>query len=227
MKTYVIIPSGGSGKRASSSMPKQYIQFNGKELIAYTLDLFQKCELVDGIIIAAKKDFFELLSGIKKKYSFSKISQIVEGGAERQNSVLNALRSLNAADDDLIIVHDAVRPLLPSEILIESIGTARKYGSAVVAIRARDTLIRGNDTVIDYINREEIFYAQTPQVFRYGILLEAMLKCEQDGFLGTDESMLVHRIQKEVKIVAGSTLNFKITNNDDIKLFKLIIENRV
>lgn len=225
MKIFTIIPSGGKGLRASSSLPKQYLQFNGKELIAYTLDLFQKCGMIDEIVISVQKDFMKLIEEIKEKYSITKLARIIEGGAERQNSVFNALQSLNASDDDLIIVHDAVRPLLPQSVLINAIETAKQFGSAVVAIQARDTLIQGADSVISYIDRKEFYYAQTPQIFRYKILLEAMQNAAAENFLGTDESMLVHRMGNEIKIVEGSSLNFKITNSDDIKLFRFITEH--
>jgi 2-C-methyl-D-erythritol 4-phosphate cytidylyltransferase len=224
MKIFVIIPSGGSGKRASSSLPKQYLQFNGKELIAYTLEVFQNCDMIDEIVISAQKDFSKLLEEIKEKYSFTKLTKIVEGGEERQYSVFNALQSLNASDEDLIIVHDAVRPLLQQDILMNAIETAKQFGSAVVAIKAKDTLIQGNDSIISYVDRKEYYYAQTPQIFKYKILLEAMKKAEEEKFLGTDESMLVHRMGNEIKIVDGSSLNFKITNKDDIKLFQIITE---
>ncbi len=225
MKIFTIIPSGGTGKRASSSIPKQYLQFNGKELIAYTLDLFQKCGMIDEIVISVQKDFMTLIEEIKEIYSITKLAQIIEGGAERQNSVFNALQSLNASYDDLIIIHDAVRPLLPQSVLINAIETAKQFGSAVVAIQARDTLIQGADSVISYIDRKEFYYAQTPQIFRYKILLEAMKNAAAEKFLGTDESMLVHRMGNEIKIVEGSSLNFKITNSDDIKLFRFITEH--
>jgi 2-C-methyl-D-erythritol 4-phosphate cytidylyltransferase len=220
MKVYAIIPSGGVGKRAGNILPKQYLKFNGKELIAYTIDVFQKSGLIDGIIISAQKDYFQLLEEIKQKYSFTKLLSIVEGGKERQHSVFNALKSLQADKNDIIAVHDSVRPFLSQEILSHSIETAKDCGAAVVAIKAKDTLIMGNDSVISYVDREEFYYAQTPQVFRYKILSEAMQIAENKNFTGTDESMLVHRAGYNVKIVEGSSLNFKITSQDDIKLFE-------
>jgi 2-C-methyl-D-erythritol 4-phosphate cytidylyltransferase len=226
LKIYAIIPSGGAGKRAETVLPKQYTLFNGKELIAHTLDVFQKCEMIDEIIIPAQKIYFNLLNEIKEKYSFTKLSKIIEGGEERQNSVFNALKSLDASDKDLIVVHDAARPLLPMEILISAIETAKEFGNAVVALKAKDTLIRGNDYVLSFVDREEFYYAQTPQIFLYKILLDAFKKAEEDNFLGTDESMLVHRSGHKIKLVEGSAFNFKITNQDDIKLFGLISEHK-
>ena len=225
MRIIAVIPSGGTGKRAKSELPKQYLQFKGKELIAYTLDVFQKCELIDEIVVSAQKDFFNLLNDIKEKYSFTKLSNIVEGGEERQDSVFNALNSLNASDDDLIVVHDAARPLLPQDVLIQAVKTAKEFGCAVVAIRAKDTLIKGNDIIFSFVDRSEFYYVQTPQIFTYNLLLEAFRKAGEDKFQGTDESMLVHRMGLKIKLVEGSSFNFKITNQDDIKLFQLISEH--
>ncbi|MEW5841898.1 MAG: 2-C-methyl-D-erythritol 4-phosphate cytidylyltransferase [Bacteroidota bacterium] len=226
MKCYAIIPSGGLGKRMNNPLPKQYMQFHGKELIAYTIDVFQKSNQIDSIIVAAQKEFFLLLNEIKQKYSLTKIESIIEGGIERQHSVFNALKSIQCNENDIIVVHDAVRPLLSQEILSKSIDTAMQFGSAVVAIKARDTLINGTDSVLSYVDRSEMFHAQTPQVFRYGILMDAMNKAEKENFIGTDESMLVHRAGYKVKIVEGSSINFKITNQDDIKLFELLTRNK-
>lgn len=225
MKTYVIIPSGGLGKRTNSPLPKQYLQFHGKELIAYTLQVFQSSNQVDEIVVAAQNKYFPILESIKTNFSLTKFTCLVEGGEERQHSVHNALRSLNANDDDIVIVHDAVRPLLSKEIIYDSVQTAKNFGAAVVAIKAKDTLINGNDSVVSYIDRSEIYYAQTPQAFKYKILLDAMKKAKEDNFIGTDESMLVHRIGYDVKIVIGSALNFKVTTDEDIKLLSMILKS--
>lgn len=222
MRIYAIIPSGGSGSRIGGEIPKQYLQFNGMELIVYTLKIFQNCDLIDEIIVSAKKDYHSLLQTLKEKYSLVKFTKVVEGGKERQDSVFNALKSIKAAKEDLIAVHDAVRPLLSQQILIESIETAKKFGSAVVALKAKDTLIKGNDFVESFVDRNEIYYAQTPQVFRFDILMESIQKAETDKFIGTDESMIVNRYGYKVKIVKGSSSNFKITNQDDIDLFTKI-----
>jgi len=225
MKTYVIIPSGGLGKRANAPLPKQYIQFAGKELIAYTLQVFQSSKNIDEIIVAAQSCYFPLLESIKQNFGLTKFSCLVEGGEERQHSVYNALKSLNADDEDIIVVHDAVRPLLTKEILYNAIQTAKEFGAAVVALKAKDTLLKGDDTILDYANRSEYFYAQTPQVFKYKILLDGMKKAKEFNFIGTDESMLVHRAGYKVKIVNGSSLNFKVTNEEDIQLLSVILKS--
>ncbi|MEJ5350639.1 MAG: 2-C-methyl-D-erythritol 4-phosphate cytidylyltransferase [Melioribacteraceae bacterium] len=225
MKIFAIIPAGGKGERINSEIPKQYLQINGKEIIAYTIEVFQKCELIDEIIIASQKDYFELLNQIKSKYCFTKITGIVEGGNERQYSVFNAVKSIIADNNDLIVVHDAVRPLLPLSVLENTIKTAIHFGSAIAAIKAKDTLIKGNELVEDYIDRKEIYYVQTPQIFQYKIFYDSMKKAEKENFIGTDESMIVKNAGYKVKIVEGSAFNFKITTKDDLKLFSSISQN--
>jgi len=225
MKTYAIIPSGGLGKRANAPLPKQYLQFNGKELIAYTLQVLQSSSLIDEIVVAAQNNYFELLETIKKNFGLTKLNLLVEGGEERQFSVHNAVRAIKAKDDDLILVHDAVRPLVSKEIIYDSIQQAKEYGAAVVAIKAKDTLLKGNDFVSEYLDRSEIYYVQTPQVFKYKILFNALQKAKEENFVGTDESMLVYKLGHQIKIVNGSALNFKVTTDEDIRLLSMILKS--
>lgn len=226
MKVYAVIPAGGKGKRGSTATPKQYIRFHGKELIVYTLEVFQKCDLIDEILIAAEAPYFSLLNKIAKDYNITKISQIVEGGEERQDSVNNALKSIKADDNDLIAVHDAARPLLPESILTKAINTAKEKGNALVCIKAKDTLLIGDQIVKEYVDRSEMYYVQTPQIFRYKDLKKAMKKAYEKNFVGTDESMLIKEIGIDINIVEGSMLNFKVTTMTDIEMFeKLTIHN--
>jgi 2-C-methyl-D-erythritol 4-phosphate cytidylyltransferase len=138
--------------------------------------------------------------------------------------VLNALLSSNADDDDLIVVHDAARALLPIQILTDSIAAAKQKGNALVCIKAKDTLIKGKESVIEYLDRDEVYYVQTPQIFKYKELLNAMNKAVKENFIGTDESMLLKRMGKKVHIVEGSVFNFKITTKEDLHLFKQLIK---
>ncbi|MBZ0181652.1 MAG: 2-C-methyl-D-erythritol 4-phosphate cytidylyltransferase [Melioribacteraceae bacterium] len=227
MKKIVIIPSGGKGLRLGTDIPKQYVKVNNKELIAYTIDVFEQCDEIDEIVIAAQKDYFDLLNKIIKKYSFKKVLKIVEGGKERQDSVYNALSSLSASNRDLILVHDAARPLLPQKVLLSALQSAENFDNVVVGIKAKDTLIKGSDSVLSYVDRSEIFYAQTPQIFRYGILKSAMEKAIRKSFIGTDESMLVHKASYKVKLVEGSVFNFKVTTKDDLDLFTSLVNNKL
>ncbi len=222
MKRFVIIPSGGSGKRLNASLPKQYIKFNGKELFVYTIEKFQNSSLTDIIIIAAQPEYFGLINDCIKKYKLSKVLKVVEGGKERQDSVYNALLSCSAEANDIIAVHDAARPLISSKLIDEALKQAEIFDSIVVAIKAKDTLLKGNDFVKSYIEREEIYYVQTPQIFRAGILLDSMQKAYNENFYGTDESMLVKKAGYKIKIVEGSSLNIKVTTQSDLDFFSAL-----
>jgi 2-C-methyl-D-erythritol 4-phosphate cytidylyltransferase len=222
MKKIAIIPSGGRGSRAKTSVPKQYLKFNGKELIAYTVSVFQNSPSIDEIIVSAEEEYFDLLNKIKQNFKFDKLKNLVGGGENRQESVYNALKTIDAEEDDIIAVHDAVRPLLPQDVLETAVSEAESCGSVVVAINAKDTLIKGGKFALDYIDREQVYYAQTPQIFSYKILLKSFQNAIKEGFVGTDESMIVKRSGYDVKIVDGSSINFKITTETDIQLFELI-----
>jgi 2-C-methyl-D-erythritol 4-phosphate cytidylyltransferase len=220
MTTIAIIPAGGKGLRSGLATPKQYLKVNGKPIIVYTLLTFQKNKLVDRIIISAKPEYFNLLIGIIKKHRLSKVTLIVEGGNTRQDSVYNAVQLSGAEAKDLLVVHDAARALLPDVVLTSAIETAKKKGNALVCIKAKDTLIKGSKTVDEYLNRDEVYYVQTPQIFKYNELQSALRKARKENFIGTDESMLIKRIGKKVNLVEGSVFNFKITTKADVELFR-------
>ena len=226
MKTFAIIPAAGKSRRSGQLTPKQYIKFAGKELIVYTLEVFQKNKSVDEIIVAVHPDYFALLEKVRKKYKLTKISKIVKGGKERQDSVYNALLSIDADQNDLVAVHDAARPLLPQKVLTNAILTANKKGNALVCIKAKDTLVKGTDIVDSYVDREEVFYVQTPQVFRYKDLMRAMEAGYAADFYATDESMLIKNLGLKINIVNGSISNFKITTEDDLEFLQKHLKSK-
>jgi len=226
MKIIAIIPAGGKGNRSGFNIPKQYLKFNGKELIVYTLQVFQNNDLIDEIVIPAEPAYFDLLKKIKKDYELTKLTKVVEGGDERQDSVHNALNEIKADDEDLIVVHDAARALLPPEVLTNSILAAKQKGNAVVCIKAKDTLIKGKNTISDYINRDDVYYVQTPQIFKAGDLKRAMQNAYKNNFIGTDESMIIKEIGIEVNIVEGSVMNFKVTTDEDINMFERLVGDK-
>lgn len=225
MKKIVIIPSGGKGLRLGHEVPKQYIKIFGKELIAYTIDIFEKCSEIDSIVISAQKEFFDLLKNIIIENKFKKVIKIIEGGKERQDSVYNALSSLSANNEDLILVHDAARPLLPQKTLLNALQIAKEFDNVVVALKAKDTLLKGDNFVSDYLDRSDIYYAQTPQIFRFSVLKKSMEEAKSKNFVGTDESMLVHKSSHNVMIAEGSLFNFKVTTKEDLDMFTSLVNN--
>ena len=220
MRVIALIPAGGKGKRGGTETPKQYLRFHGKELIVYTLQIFQNNNLVDEIIVSAGPAYFSILEEIKRKFQLTKVARIVEGGEERQDSVYNALKAIKVSDNDLVVVHDAARPLLPENILTKAIKTAKEKGNALVCLKAGDTLLKGDKIVKEYIDRSEIYYVQTPQIFNYRDLMNAMKKAYEKNFIGTDESMLIRELGIDINIVEGSMLNFKVTTATDIEMFE-------
>jgi len=224
MKTFVIIPAGGKGLRSGSSVPKQYLKFYGKELIAYTIETFQKSGLVNQIVIAAEQTYHKRLLQIIKEYKFTKVNSIVDGGTTRQDSVFNCIKSLNAEKNDMVVVHDAARPLLTKTVLNNAIKYAKEKGNAVVSIKAKDTLVKGANTVDSYIKRENVHYIQTPQIFKYKDFIKAIKYSEENNYSGTDESSLMKKIGKRIFLVNGSAINIKITTKEDLKIFKTYIK---
>lgn len=225
MRRIAVIPAGGQGKRFGCDVPKQYQLVRGKELIAYTLEVFQNSDSIDEITVAAQPEYFETIEKLAARYKFTKLNNIVNGGNERQDSVFNAITSIKASNEDLIAVHDAARPLLSQSILTEAVKQAEVFQSVLVCLSARDTLLKGSELngsefVSSFLDRRDVFYAQTPQIFKYHIIKRALEDAFAANFYGTDESMLVTRAGFKVKIVEGSPLNFKITTRADFELFE-------
>ncbi|MDP3148426.1 MAG: 2-C-methyl-D-erythritol 4-phosphate cytidylyltransferase [Ignavibacteria bacterium] len=224
MKIVAIIPAAGIGKRFGGITPKQFLKVNGKEIVAHTLEVFQKAKKVDEIIVAASKEEFPRIIKLQKKYNLTKLQIIVEGGKERQDSVYNALIFADLNKNDLVIVHDAARPLLPEKVLADAIHCAEKNGNALVCLQAKDTLLKKTNREHTYLNRSQVYYVQTPQIFRYDQLLSAFEKAKKEKFVGTDESMLVQRTKKKIHLSEGSPLNFKITTKDDLEMLKRMLK---
>lgn len=231
MRIVAIIPAAGKGKRFGGTTPKQFLKINGKEILAYTLEVFQKTKKIDEIIVAASREEFPRIKKLQKKYQLTKLIKIVEGGKERQDSVYNALAAANLNKNDLVVVHDAARPLLPEKVLEEAIRCAEKNGNALVCLQAKDTLLKKTKSEHTYLNRSQIYYVQTPQIFRYDQLLAAFEQAKNEKFIGTDESMLVERTGlsrlmrgKKINLSEGSPFNFKITTREDFEMLKSILK---
>jgi 2-C-methyl-D-erythritol 4-phosphate cytidylyltransferase len=233
MKVVVIIPAAGLGTRmapvgsAKTKIPsKQFTQLGGTPILIHTLRKFLACPRVTEIWVALRKDeipgFRERLQTEAAGVLQNKV-ELVEGGEHRQHSVANALAAVSAAPDDVVLVHDAVRPFVTPEIIEEVIRGAEKFGAAIAGLPAVDTIKKVERTadgalVTATIPREHVVMAQTPQGFRYHVLKKAFDEATADGFMGTDEASLVERSGHEVAVVMGSPRNIKITSPADIEL---------
>ena len=214
--------SGGADLTGISR--KQFMLLDGSPIVLHTIRKFAGCPLVTEVVLALRADDLEWVSSVLAGETFDKPVRLVEGGDSRQHSVENALASLDP-DTDLVAVHDAVRPFIHPDTIVEVIEKAAESGAAIVGIVPVDTVkqvhlhqIRGT------INRDRLVLAQTPQVFRAGLLRQAFEKARQDGFTGTDESSLVERLEQvDVLVVPGSDRNIKITRPSDIDLAHLFL----
>jgi 2-C-methyl-D-erythritol 4-phosphate cytidylyltransferase len=229
MKVSVILPAAGLGTRMGRPQPekagtsrKQFMLLDGLPILVHTVRKFVACPAVTEIVIALRPEDLPWASDLLQAESQAKPVRLVEGGESRQQSVENALATI-PADTELVAVHDAVRPFIDVPTIERVINEAQQNGAAIVGIVPVDTvkLVHLNK-IRQTLTRERLILTQTPQVFRYALLREAFDKARQDGFIGTDESSLVERLEQvEVSVVAGSERNIKITRPTDMELARL------
>lgn len=225
-----VILAGGNGVRMGTvDKPKQFIEVYGKPLFIYTLETLEASEYIDKIIIACHKDWKEDVEIWIRKYDITKVRFIVEGGATRQESSYRALKKLGeiCTSDDVVVIHDAARPLVSGRILEDNVKGALEYGAVDTVICASDTIVKSKEGIsIDSIPvRKELYMGQTPQSFRYGIIMEAHNYANKHAIEDcTDDCQLVLNLNQKVHLVQGDKLNFKITTFEDLMLFKAILK---
>ncbi len=231
MKVAVILPAAGLGTRMGRSPAektgtsrKQFMLLEGSPILLHTIRKFAAAPPVNEIVVALRAEDIEWVGEMLARESFGKPVRLVEGGDSRQQSVENALATI-AADTELVAVHDAVRPFIDLGTIENVIREAAETGAAIVGIVPVDTVKQVHKSKVrGTIPRDRLTLAQTPQVFRYSLLKEAFLKAREDGFLGTDESSLVERLEEvEVSVVLGSDRNIKITKPSDMDLARLFL----
>ena len=236
MRVYVILPAAGMGTRmapghATPNAPKQFLSLNGLPILIHSLRAFAAVPRVDSIYIAVRKPEISRMESLIAEHSLGSRVKVVEGGDTRQESVSQALKQLSAADEDIILVHDAVRPLIDPATIERTIEAVEINGAAIVGLPAVDTIKQVERTsrgaiVTATIPREYIVQAQTPQGFRWSILRQAFADAEADGFVGTDEASVVERSGTQVAVVLGSPANLKITHPGDLQLAEFYLQNR-
>ncbi len=229
MKVVVIIPAAGLGTRMAalgSGKPvisKQFTELEGTPILLHTLRKFAAAPPVEEIYLALRRAEAGGFLARLQQENLGKPVHVVEGGEHRQESVANALAAVRAAEDDVVLVHDAVRPFVDQEIISNVIAAAAKYGAAIAGVPAVDTIKQVDRTaegaiVTSTVPRERVVMAQTPQGFRFHVLRDAFAEATRDGFSGTDEASLVERSGHDVAVVMGSARNLKITTPADLEL---------
>lgn len=223
-----IIVAAGQGKRMGASINKQFLRLGNKPVLAHTLEKFESCQMIQDIIVVTSKAEMEIChKQIIQAYGYRKVKQIVEGGKERQNSVYNGIQYVDP-NTDILVVHDGARPFIEIEHIEKSIQGAVEQKACVVGVRIKDTIKICNTEqyIVDTPERNLLWSIQTPQTFQYSLLLKAHQNAIKEGFLGTDDAVLVERDGIQVKVVEGSYENIKITTPEDLLFGEVILKNQ-
>ena len=231
MQVFAILPAAGLGTRMAGPQPKQFLSLDGIPILIHSLRAFSAVERISALYVAVRKAEMERVEADVMEYGFGGRVHVVEGGDTRQESVVNALAAVPAAAEDIVLVHDAVRPLIDTATIDRTIDAVAQYGAAIVGLPAVDTIKQVERTahgalITATIPREFIVHAQTPQGFRYGLLRQAMTEAVEDGFVGTDESSVMERAGHPVAVVHGSQVNLKITQPGDLELAEFYLRHR-
>jgi 2-C-methyl-D-erythritol 4-phosphate cytidylyltransferase len=216
MKVFALIMAGGSGTRMGEAKAKQSLKISGKKIFRITVDKFNSFDCIDGIVFVGRKE--DMVEYKKELEELKKVIEIVEGGETRSASVYNGLTALDKHNPEVVVVHDAVRPFIEEFFVKQSIDAAYKFGAAVVAVNAVDTVAEvENDFMTKVLNRETLRNLQTPQTFRYSILRDSYEKARKEKKVYTDDTGCVMEFGAKIKIIEGSDKNFKITLPSDLE----------
>ena len=231
MQVFAILPAAGLGTRMAGPQPKQFLSLDGIPILIHSLRAFAAVQRVTAIYVAVRKTEIDRVQAQIAEYGFADRVHVVEGGDTRQESVVHALGAIQAHPDDVVLIHDAVRPLIDTVTIDRTIDAVIEHGAAIVGMPATDTIKQVERTahgaiVTSTIPREFVVQAQTPQGFQFGLLHKAMTDATVDGFVGTDEASVVERAGFRVAVVHGSQVNLKITQPGDLELAEFYLHQR-
>ncbi|HET6865020.1 MAG TPA: IspD/TarI family cytidylyltransferase [Solirubrobacteraceae bacterium] len=224
-----LIFAGGTGQRMSTrATPKQFLELHGKPVIVYTLEHFEKHPDVDGIVVVCLESWIPELKRLLRRYDIHKVTTIVPGGATGHASIYNGLIAMRdtAADDDIVLIHDGVRPLIDAELVSANIALAREYEAAITVERVVESVIRvdGTGSIVDFPPRDEMHVAKAPQSFRYGLILELYTRARSEGVETIDSSHLCFLNGIRPHVVESPPHNMKITKPMDYYVFRALYE---
>jgi 2-C-methyl-D-erythritol 4-phosphate cytidylyltransferase len=226
---YVLIVAGGKGARFSSHKPKQYEPLAGIPILIHTLRAFDACEVVDSMVLVVPgADIRFVRDSMVPAAGLQKTVRTIAGGPRRQESVYNGLRRIEGGDETVVVIHDAVRPLVTGKCVFRCVEAARQHGACITALPAWDTLKRAtpSGTIETTLPRERVWLAQTPQAFRMNLIRAAHVKARKQRHLGTDDASLVERMGVAVHILPGSRCNIKITTVQDLAFAEFLLQAR-
>ena len=223
-----IFPAAGASKRMGGSVNKNLLKLAGEPILIRTLKTFSQVGRVNFLIVVVAEHEVEAVEKLLRATEGLKPWRVTVGGSERQFSIANGLKLL-PDDAEIILVHDAARPLISARTIEGVIDAAKKFGGAIAAVPSKDTIkFVDEEGFVRYTPpRRELFAVQTPQGFRREILLRAYAQAEKDKFLGTDDASLVERFGRRIKIVAGGYDNIKVTTPEDIFLAETLLRGEI
>lgn len=216
---YGIIVAAGKSERMGPGVDKAFLSLGSKPVLAYSLLAFERCAAIDGVILVVRKDHLDGARTMAQMYGCNKVRKVVAGGAQRQVSVLNGLSVLND-ETRIVAVHDGARPCVSVDVIAETIQSAKRYGSGVAAVKVTDTIksVERGVTVDRTIDRSKLWAVQTPQTFKYELLLTAYQAVKKKKLTVTDEASAVELTGGDVRLVPSGLTNIKVTNPDDLVL---------
>ncbi len=220
-----VVLAGGKGLRLGNKVPKQMLLLGTKPVISWSVDTFHQFDMIDKIIIVSEKNLIHEIKSIFPQSDYPKIVSFIEGGDERSDSSYNALISSEFNDDDIILFHDAARPFVTEEIITEIIENVKVTGACGTYIQSTDTVALIRDSTVDSIpERKTVYSAQTPQGFRYNLIMRAHeLQKQSKSITVTDDISLVFNMGHAVSSINGSIRNIKITTELDFKFAEFLI----
>jgi len=228
MRTVAIIPAAGLGLRMGGAVRKQFRPLGGLPLLVHSLRVFQSSPVIDAVILAVPEaDLHYCRMEIVEPHAFSKVTRVIAGGKERQDSVRQALAVVEEGVH-VVVIHDAVRPCVTETMVREVVQAAALEGAAIIALPMRDTVKQvGGDHLIERtIDRQPLWLAQTPQAFRRDWLEQAHRKAEAEGLAATDDAFLLEWMGHPVRVVEGSGENIKVTRPEDLVIAEAILASR-
>ena len=235
---YGLILAGGVGQRMRrTGMPKQFLEVFGKPIIIYTLQKFEYCEDIDEVIIVCHSSWKEYMELMVQRYALKKIKAVISGGKDRQDSVLNGIKyiqSKGALSDDIIVIHDGVRPLIQESILSENVRVAKKYGSAMTVTPVIESVvITGNDEAEfgDFKKRDDTYSLTAPQSFQLNVLTKAYndIGGKDTPMPLLDSALVFTYLGNNIHIIKENNNNLKVTTPEDYYILKAMLkleENR-
>lgn len=216
---YVIVTAAGSSRRMGGTN-KLLLPLQGKPLLVHTLSYFEKHPLVKGVVVSAPSEQRGVYLALVREHGLNKVSAVVLGGAERQDSIRNALAALTCGVDEAVAIHDGARPCLSGDLLERLLAGLAEAHGCLPMVAVKDTIKRVDDQgrVLETLVRSELFAAQTPQVFRYAAIVEAHKRAHAEGYLGTDDCSLIEHYGGTIRAVAGDYRNLKVTTPEDLEM---------